>query len=57
MNGKRIIGFILIIGAIVGFARKFLDGTTGQIDLGLGVYFVGIIGLIILLAIRRILRS
>ena len=57
MNAKRIIGFILIIGAIIGFGKKFIGGASGQIDLGLGFYFIGIVGLIIIFAIRRILQS
>lgn len=57
MTAKRIIGFILLIGAIYGFGKKFIGGANGQVDLGLGFYFIGVIGLILLLAIRRIIQS
>ena len=57
MDGKRIIGFILLIGAIIAFGNKFIDGLSGKINLGVGFYFLGIFGLILLLGIRRVLRS
>ncbi|MEO1260524.1 MAG: hypothetical protein AAFZ15_17135 [Bacteroidota bacterium] len=57
MNGKRIIGFVLLIGALFAFGNKFVSGLSGKIDLGLGFYFMLIFGLILLLGIRRVLRS
>ncbi len=57
MNGKRIIGFVLLIGAIIAFGNKFIDGLSGKIDIGVGFYFMAIFGLILLLGIRRVLRS
>lgn len=57
MNGKRIIGFTLLIGAIIAFGNKFIAGIAGKIDLGLGFYFMAIVGFILLLGIRRVLQS
>ena len=57
MNGKRIIGFVLLTGALFAFGNKFVNGLSGKIDLGLGFYFMLIFGLILLLGIRRVLRS
>ena len=57
MNFKRIIGFVLLIGAIVAFGNKFITGISGQLDFGLGFYFIGVVGFILFLGIRQILRS
>ena len=57
MNFKRILGFVVLIGAIVWFGNKFVTGIAGKIDLGLGFYFIGLVGLMMFLGIRQILRS
>ena len=57
MNGKRIIGFVLLIGAVIAFGNKFVSGLSGKIDLGIGFYFLMIMGIILLLGVRKVLRS
>lgn len=56
-NLKRIIGFVLLIGAIYYGATKFLDEYSGQVDGVLMILMVLIVGLFLLLAVGRVLRS
>lgn len=57
MNGKRIIGFILLAGAIVAFGNKLMGGMSSNSDNGVLIYTLFIFGLLLFLGIRRILRS
>jgi hypothetical protein len=58
MTIKRIFGIILLAGAVFGLGNKLLSGAAGYIDDGLViVFFVMIIGLVMLLGVRQILRS
>ena len=58
MNFKRILGFILLAAAIFGFGKKLSSGMSNYFEDGLlMVFFVMIVGLVMLLGIRQILRS
>ena len=54
---KRIIGFVLLIGAIYYGVNKFLDGYSGQVDGVLLTLIVLIVSLFLFFAISRVLRS
>ncbi len=57
MNGKRIIGFILLFGAVFAFGNKLVAGMSGNSNNGVLLYILGIFGLLLLLGIRRVLRN
>ncbi len=58
MNFKRILGFVLLAGAIIGFGNKLLSGMSSYFDDGLAVVLiVMLIGLFLILGVRQILRS
>lgn len=57
MTGKRIIGFVLLIGAVTAFVNKFINGIAAEIDPGIGFYFISIVFLLLVFGIRRVLRS
>ncbi len=57
MNGKRIIGFILLFGAVIAFGNKLAAGLSGNNNNGVLLYVLGIFGLLLLLGIRRVLRD
>ena len=57
MNAKRIIGFVLLIGAVVAFGNKLVAGLSGNSDNAVLLYVLLIFGLLLLLGIRRVLRS
>ena len=54
---KRIIGLTLLIGAIYYGVNKFLDDNSGQVDGVLMLLVVLIVGLLLLFAVGRVLRS
>lgn len=56
MKAQRIIGIVLIIGAIVAFTQKFLGGNSGHLDLGME-FFMIVAALLLFLAIRRVIRE
>jgi hypothetical protein len=58
MKFQRIFGFILLAAAIVAFGRKLVSGMSSYVDDSLGmVLFAFLIGILLLLGIRQILRS
>ena len=56
MKVQRIIGIVLIIGAIVAFSDKFLGGYSGHLDPVL-LFFMVIVALLLVMGIGRVLRS
>jgi len=54
---KRIIGFTLLIGAIYYGGTKFMDEYSGNVDGVLMLLMVLIVGLLLLMAVSRVLRS
>lgn len=57
MNAKKVIGFVLIFGAIFGFGKKFISGMSGNFDHSAGLYIFGIMAFFLFLGIRRVLQN